>query len=173
MADRVFTRWIGRMNNQREDLTQSEGYNDLSTLDKNRLIRQADTGERFAVAVINPVQKQMLDVDTQTIWLSEYDALKQSVSRQGNRGFDASSYQKVQRVIDDASLIVRQIHKPTGDLSQRTLWVEGFMEGKKSRYSAVLHQTADGSEMYLKSYRLDSTKDAAIKKRGEILFEKK
>lgn len=173
MAGGVFTRWIGRMSNQRDEVIKSEGYNDLSTLDKNRLLRQADTGERYAVAVINSGQKQMLDVDTQTIWLSEYDALKQAESRAGNKGFDASSYTKVQRVIDNASLIVRQTHKPTGNLSNRTLWVEGFMDGKKSRYSAVLHQTADGSEIYLKSYRLDSTKDAAIKKRGEVLFEKK
>ncbi|WP_019672298.1 phage head morphogenesis protein [Psychrobacter lutiphocae] len=172
MANGVFERWIARMNDQRDELVQSDGYKGLSSLDKNRLIRQADTGEKYAVAVINPSQKQILDVKTQTIWLSEYDALKQAQSRAGNHGFDASSYHKVQRVIDNATLIVRQIHKPTGDLSKRTLWVEGFIDGKTSRYSAVLHQTADGKEVYLKSYRLDSTKDKSIKKRGEVLFEK-
>lgn len=171
MANGVFERWIGRINSQRDELVSTEGYSDLSKLDKNRMVRQLDTGERHAVAVLDPAQRQMLEVDTQTIWLSEYDALKQAESRAGNRGFDASSYHKVQRVIDNATLIVRQIHTPTGEPSKRTLWVEGFMDGKKSRYSAVLHQTADGSEVYLKSYRLDSTKDKAIKKRGDVLFE--
>lgn len=171
MVNGVFERWVGRMQTQKDDLKNSNGYDDLSNLDKNRLIRHQDTGEKYAVAVLNDQQKQLLEVQSQTIYLSEYDALKQAISREGNRGFDATSYQKVQRVIDDASLIVRQIHKPTGEPSKRTLWVEGFMPNKKSRYSAVLHQTADGKEIYLKSYRLDSTKDNAIKKRGEVLFE--
>ncbi|ERL56150.1 phage head morphogenesis protein [Psychrobacter aquaticus] len=171
MADGVFERWIGRMQTQKDELKASGNYVG-SGLDKNRLIRAQDTGEDFVVAVLSNEQRELLGVQTQTVRLSEYDALKQAISREGNRGFDASSYQKVQRVIDDASLIVRQIHKPTGELSKRTLWVEGFMKDKKSRYSAVLHQTQDGSEIYLKSYRLDSTKDAAIKKRGEVLLER-
>ena len=173
MVDGVFYRWIERTNAQKDVVKQMDGYDKLSNLDKNRLIREQDTGEKYPVAVLLENQKSLLGVSTQVINLSEYDALKQAISREGNVGFDAKSYTKVQRVIDDATLIVRQYYdKDTKELSQRTLWVEGFVDGKKSRYTAVLHQTADGSEIYLKSYRLDSTKDAAIKKRGEVLLDK-
>ncbi len=173
MVDGVFYRWIERTNAQKDTVKQTEGYEKLSSLDKNRLIREQDTGEKYPVAVLSENQQSLLGVSTQVINLSEYDALKQAISREGNVGFDAKSYTKVQRVIDDATLIVRQYYdKDTKELSQRTLWVEGFVDGKKSRYTAVLHQTADGSEVYLKSYRLDSTKDTAIKKRGEVLLDK-
>lgn len=173
----VFERWIARMYDQRDALKQDPEFVALDKLEQNKVIRLQDKRERFAVAVMTPEQKELLDVDTQTVYLSEFDALKQAISREGNRGFDASSYGKVQRVLDDAVLIVRQIHKPTQTLSRRTLWVEGYStdetgKKRKSRYAAVLHQTEDGTEVYLKSYRLDNSKAEKIKKRGEVLFEK-
>ncbi len=174
MVDGVFYRWIERINSQKQTLAeQTQAMADMDKTAKVAAMRQMDTGEKYPVAVLSDTQKQLLGSQTAVINLSEFDALKQAISREGNVGFDAKSYTKVQRVIDDATLIVRQYYdKETKELSRRTLWVEGFVEGKKSRYSAVLHQSADGSEIYLKSYRLDSTKDTAIKKRGEVLFEK-
>lgn len=174
MVDGVFYRWIERINRQKQTLAeQNQAMADMDKTAKVAAMRQMDTGEKYPVAVLSDTQKQLLGSQTAVINLSEFDALKQAISREGNVGFDAKSYTKVQRVIDDATLIVRQYYdKETKELSRRTLWVEGFVEGKKSRYSAVLHQSADGSEIYLKSYRLDSTKDTAIKKRGEVLFEK-
>ncbi len=173
MIDGVFYRWIERINQQKKDLANAEAMSRMDKTAKVTAMRQMDTGEKYPVAVLSDTQKQLLGSQTAVINLSEFDALKQAISRDGNVGFDVKSYTKVQRVIDDATLIVRQYYdKETKELSRRTLWVEGFVEGKKSRYSAVLHQSADGSEIYLKSYRLDSTKDTAIKKRGEVLFEK-
>lgn len=174
MVDGVFYRWIERINSQKQTLAeQTQAMADMDKTAKVAAMRQMDTGEKYPVAVLSDTQKQLLGSQTAVINLSEFDALKQAISREGNVGFDAKSYTKVQRVIDDATLIVRQYYdKKTKELSRRTLWVEGYVEGKKSRYSAVLHQSADGSEIYLKSYRLDSSKDTAIKKRGEVLFEK-
>lgn len=169
MADGVFVRWIERINQQKADTinaTMTDKTEKVATM------RQQDSKEKYPVAVLSEAQKKLLDSSSQAVLLSEFDALKQAISREGNVGFDASSYAKVQRVIDNATLIVRQYHdKETKELSRRTLWVEGFAEGKKSRYLAVLHQSADGSEIYLKSYRLDSTKDMAIKGRGEVLLD--
>lgn len=174
MVDGVFYRWIERINRQKQTLAeQNQAMADMDKTAKVAAMRQMDTGEKYPVAVLSDTQKQLLGSQTAVINLSEFDALKQAISREGNVGFDAKSYTKMQRVIDDATLIVRQYYdKETKELSRRTLWVEGYVEGKKSRYSAVLHQSADGSEIYLKSYRLDSSKDTAIKKRGEVLFEK-
>lgn len=174
MVDGVFYRWIERINRQKQTLAeQNQAMADMDKTAKVAAMRQMDTGEKYPVAVLSDTQKQLLGSQTAVINLSEFDALKQAISREGNVGFDAKSYTKMQRVIDDATLIVRQYYdKETRELSRRTLWVEGYVEGKKSRYSAVLHQSADGSEIYLKSYRLDSSKDTAIKKRGEVLFEK-
>ena len=171
MRDGVFERWINRMESQKDGMKQLGKFDQLSNVAKNKLIRQQNTGEKYPVAVMDALQKNLLGVSTNTVFLSEYDALKQTISREGNRGFTALSYQQVQKVIDGAVLIVRQMLTPSGESSQRTIWVEGFTDGKKSRYSAVLHQTADGKEVYLKSYRLDGTKDNAVRKRGEVLLD--
>ncbi|MFB2539590.1 MULTISPECIES: hypothetical protein [unclassified Acinetobacter] len=37
---------------------------------------------------------------------------------------------------------------------------------------AIIHQTADGKEVYLKSYRLDNSKVEKLKSKGMVLFER-
>ena len=167
MREGVFERWLGRIDGQVAELIATAAYKRATSAEQVRMRRQLNQGEKYPVAVLSAEQRKLLSVETQVLMFSEDDAIKQAVSRMGNTGFDVKSYFYVQQLISNAVLIVRQDKS-----AQRTLWVEGFnAEGK--RYIAVLHQSQDSRELYLKSYRLDSeTSLNKEKAKGEILFEK-
>lgn len=52
--------------------------------------------------------KNLLGVDTQTVLLSDWDLIKQQVSRAG-QDFDAVKYLSAQGVLDIAKLVVQPI----------------------------------------------------------------
>ncbi|UYZ75441.1 hypothetical protein LP123_01805 [Moraxella bovis] len=172
MATGVFERWLGRIETQLDDFkTNTPDYDSLKKEERIVGFRKFNTGESFQVAVLSEEQQAILDVQTRTVLFSEYDALKQAISRDGNTGFDASSYHQVQHLIDNATLIVREYDKKNETYRQQTTWVEGFNADGK-RYLAIIHQTKTNDEVYLKSYRLDRASDEKLKSKGMVLFEK-
>ncbi|MDO5650543.1 MAG: phage minor head protein [Moraxella sp.] len=170
MTTGVLERWLGRIKTQLDD--HKANTPDYDTLKKEERIvgfRKFNTGESFQVAVLSEEQQAILGVQTRTVLFSEDDALKQAISRDGNTGFDASSYHQVQHLIDNATLIVREYDKKNDGYRQQTTWVEGFNADGK-RYLAIIHQTKTGDEVYLKSYRLDRASDEKLKSKGKVLF---
>ncbi|WP_151979756.1 phage head morphogenesis protein [Acinetobacter guerrae] len=167
MQDGIFDRWLQRIDKQVTDLIATAAYKKATSSEQVKMRRQLQNGEQYPVAVLSDNQQKMLGVQTKVVMFSEDDAIKQMVSRTGNTGFDISSYQYVQSLLEQAVLVVRQDTQP-----QRTVWIEGF-NGDGKRYIAVLHQSKNGKEVYLKSYRLDSkTSLDKEKAKGEVLFEK-
>lgn len=167
MRDGVFERWLQRIGGQVAELVATVAYRKASEGDKVKIRRRIAQGEKYPVAVLSSDQQAMLGVKTQVVLFSEDDAIKQTVSRQGNTGFDIKSYLHVQTLLEQAVLIVRQNIQ-----QQHTLWIEGF-DPDGQRYIAVLHQTKDNKELFLKSYRLDSKTDLSKEKeKGEVLYER-
>ncbi|UIZ57788.1 phage head morphogenesis protein [Acinetobacter sp. SCLZS86] len=167
MRDGVFERWLQRIGGQVAELVATVAYRHASEGDKVKIRRRIAQGEKYPVAVLSSDQQAMLGVKTQVVLFSEDDAIKQTVSRQGNTGFDIKSYLHVQTLLEQAVLIVRQNIQ-----QQHTLWIEGF-DPDGQRYIAVLHQTKDNKELFLKSYRLDSKTDLSKEKeKGEVLYER-
>lgn len=172
MATGVFERWLGQVEAQLDDFKASTlDYDNLKKEERIVGFRKFNTGESFQVAVLSEQQQAILGVQTRTVLFSEDDALKQAISRDGNTGFDASSYHQVQHLIDNATLIVREYDKKNDTYRQQTTWVEGFNADGK-RYLAIIHQTKVGDAVYLKSYRLDRASDEKLKSKGVVLFEK-
>mgnify|MGYP002656223218 CR=1 FL=1 len=172
MATGVFERWLGRIETQLDDFkANTPDYDSLKKEERIVGFRKFNTGESFQVAVLSEEQQAILGVQTRTVLFSEDDALKQAISRDGNTGFDASSYHQVQHLIDNATLIVREYDKKNDNYRQQTTWVEGFNTDGK-RYLAIIHQTKTNDEVYLKSYRLDRASDEKLKSKGLVLFEK-
>lgn len=105
--------------------------------------------------------KTLLGVDTQTVLLSDWDLIKQQVSRAG-QNFDAVNYLSAQAVLDAPRLAVREN-------AQMTIFVTDT-EGRW--YAAVVQQTATGKGLFLKSFRYSSEKDARLqKKKGAVLID--
>lgn len=172
MRDGVFLRWLERIEQQLKEY--KENTPDYDKLQKQQRIdgfRKLDERESFPVAVLSPEQKEMLGVATQVIVFSENDALKQAISRDGNTGFEPTSYYYVQTLLDRAVLVVREYDKNAGKYRQQTTWIEGLNPDGK-RFLAIIHQTGDNSQVYLKSYRLDNSKVEKLKSKGKVLFER-
>lgn len=172
MKDGVFLRWLGRIETQLDEYKKdTPDYDKLPKQERIDGFRKLDNGERFPVAVLSSEQKQMLGVSTQVIVFSENDALKQAISRDGNTGFEPTAYYYVQHLLANAVLVVREYDKNAGKYRQQTTWIEGLNEDGK-RYLAIIHQTGENKEVYLKSYRLDNTKVEKLKSKGMVLFER-
>jgi hypothetical protein len=123
---------------------------------RNRL----SSDERFPIAVLPENVMTMIGANTQGVYLSLDDLVKQMVSRQG-QNFEALDYLKAQVVIEEARLIVRDSGTVTIFVSDSIGW-----------YAAVLKTAAAGKEVFLKSFRRSSEKNMlSLKKRGEILLE--
>lgn len=172
MATGVFERWLRRIKTQLDDFkANTPDYDNLRKEERIIGFRKFNTGESFQVAVLSEEQQDILGVQTRTVLFSEDDALKQAISRDGNTGFDVSSYHQVQHLIDNATLIVREYDKKNETYRQQTTWVEGF-NADGTRYLAIIHQTKTGDEVYLKSYRLDRANDEKLKSKGMVLLNK-
>lgn len=162
MADGVFDRWHQRIADQvAEELKKPE----YAGLDKKALIERLrpalSQGESYPVAALSPEMKNLLGVDTQTVLLSDWDLIKQQVSRAG-QDFDAVKYLSAQGVLDAPKLVVRET-------DQMTIFVA---DADGRWYAAVLQQTKTGKGLFLKSFRYSSEKDARLqKKKGEILVD--
>ena len=100
----------------------------------------------------------LLEVTTQTLRISDYDLIKQAVSRKGE--FDAMDYLPVQSLLDGIPMVAKQANG-------RYLIIP---DGRKVPL-AVIHRTADGKELYLKSYRdgYGPTERSKARKKDEVL----
>lgn len=172
MRNGVFLRWLERIEQQLDEYKENTpDYDKLPKQERVDGFRKLDERESFPVAVLSPEQVQMLGVSTQVVMFSENDALKQAISRDGNTGFEPTSYYYVQYLLDNAVLVVREYDKNAGKYRQKTTWIEGLNDDGK-RYLAIIHQTGDNSQVYLKSYRLDNSKVEKLKSKGMVLFER-
>ena len=172
MQDGVFERWLDRIaeevksdldTNAYDDIKRLKGYSAQDEATKKLLRQRLGNTEQYPIAVLDQAQQSMLGVETQVIQFSQYDAIKQAYSRDGNTGFDHSAYGKLQYLIDNARAIIRQN-------DSMSVWIETEL-GKN--YVAVLQQTKSGKGLFLKSYRLGSPNEIErAKKRGTVLFEK-
>lgn len=111
--------------------------------------------EKFPVAVLPEDIKNLIGSNTQGVYLSLDDLLKQQISRQG-QNFEAFDYLKAQTVIEDAKHIV-------DDGRNKYIF---FADETGKWYSAVLSVTNDKTEVYLKSFRRSSLKDVNRIKAG-------
>jgi phage virion morphogenesis protein len=158
LRDGVFERWVARI-----DATVSKVRQDYPDLSGPKLSaelrRRLGAEEIYPVAVLSKTLREGLSVTTQTVRLSDYDLIKQAVSRAG-QNFDAIRYFNVQRVLDEARLVVMENAQMTIFASDATgTW-----------YAAILQQTRSGKGVFLKSFRRSSEKDARLQaKKGEIL----
>ncbi|WP_273454971.1 phage head morphogenesis protein [Nevskia ramosa] len=150
----VFERWHQSIEGRVAEARRSP---DLAKLPKGELLpalrKQLGQDEQFAVATLSPANRELLGVETQTVYVSDYDVIKQAVAREGQE-LAAADYLQVQAVIDEASVVIRES-------DAITVWVR---EGE--RYlQAVLQQTVTGKGLYLKSFRRSSPADLAREKR--------
>jgi len=156
----VFARWHDFARKRVLEELKKPEYAKMSSDAKARLVRQRLTlGEKFPVAVLPGDIKMMIGSQTQGVYLSDYDLLKQHVSRQGQK-FEAMDYYNVQETIEKARLIVR-------DGDKITVFVN---DGEKGWYAAALQKTATGKGVFLKSFRRSNRKDALTQSRkGDVL----
>lgn len=154
LATGVFDRWHASIERKVETARQDPALKDLSKPELIRVLRQQlAQNEQFGVATLNAQNQALLGVQTQSVYVSDYDLIKQSVSREGQE-LTAADYMQVQTVIDDASVVIR-------DSDAITVWVK-----RGSSYlQAVLQQTQTGQGVYLKSFRRSSAADLARERR--------
>jgi hypothetical protein len=162
MADGVFERWHQFI---AERVAEERKKSEYVGLDKKTLIERLRTtlsqGESYPVAVLSPDLETLLGVDTKTVLLSDWDLIKQQVSRAG-QDFDAVKYLAAQGVLDAPKLVVRET-------DQMTIFVA---DTNGRWYAAVLQQTKTGKGLFLKSFRYSNEKDARLqKKKGAVLID--
>lgn len=146
-----FARWYSQLDGAvAERLAAGQSVNE---------IRQAlATGQRYPVAVLSAGYRQLLNAETQTVWLSDDTLAKQFVSRDG-QNIDLADYWRVQEVIERAQIVIRQ-----GDLNLV------FIQRAGRVYHAVIKATQSGKALFLTSFRESSVKAAEqAMKRGEVV----
>lgn len=173
MKDGVFERWLDHIDQQVQTELQSPHYDDLKKIKvaeqrdekiKQRLRQRISNNEQYPIATLNAEQKKLLNVSTQVILFSHFDAVKQAYSRDGNIGFDHQAYFNLQHLIDEALIIIRE-------QTNMSVWIETT---PKENYLAVLQQTKTGKGLFLKSFRRSNVRDIErAKKRGTVLYERK
>ncbi len=146
----VFERWHNGIERQVREARQEPALSGLTKPALTRALRERlSRNEQFGVAVLSERNRSLLGVETQTVQVSDYDLIKQAVSREGQE-LAASDYFQVQTVIDEASVVIRES-------DAITVWVrrgDAYLQ-------AVLQQTATGKGLFLKSFRRSSPKDLA------------
>lgn len=98
-------------------------------------------GETYAVGVLSAADRRLLGVETQVVLLSDDTLLKQAVSRSG-QDFYLSDYWRVQRVIEQAEVVIREGGDVLVFVRQGDVW-----------YHAVVKRTREGRELFLTSFR--------------------
>lgn len=150
----------------RATVTEELKKPEYSGLSNENLIKRLRTNisnsEKYPVAVLPPEIKTKIGAQTQGVYLSHYDLIKQQVSRQG-QNFEAMEYAKAQDTLESVKLLVQEgeyLHLFAADLSGK--W-----------YVAVLQTTETGEGVFLKSFRRSNSKDVASqKKQGTVLIDK-
>ncbi len=160
--DGVFERWHQRIADHVTVELKDASYTGLNkgqTID--RLRQRLNAKEQYPMAVLPPEMVARMGVQTQVVHISDYDLIKQQVSR-GGQAFDALEYLQAQGTLDAPRLVVREN-------GQMTLFVS---DAAGKWYAAVLQQTSTGKAVYLKSFRRSSEKDALLqRKKGEVLLD--
>lgn len=105
-------------------------------------------GQRYPVAVLDDAARDLIGTQTRTVWLSDDTLLKQIINRTG-QSIGLQDYWKVQGVIEQASLIVRD-----GALTLV------FIKQDGKYYQAAIKSTQTGKALFLTSYRETSLDDA-------------
>lgn len=162
LQDGVFDRWHQRIADRVATTLMALEYEGLSKEAKTALLRKRlSPAEQYPIAVLAPDMAKRMGVSTQVVHLSEYDLIKQQVSRTG-QDFGALDYLNAQVSLDSPRLVVLENE-------QMTLFVS---DAAGRWYVAVLQQTATGKAVYLKSFRLSSLKDARLqRKKGTVLID--
>ena len=160
--DGVFERWHQKIAASVTAELTGASYEGLSNNARIEQLRKNLTArEQFPVAVLSPEVVAQMGVKTQVVLVSDYDLIKQQVSR-GGQAFDALEYLQAQVTLDAPRLVVREN-------GQMTLFVS---DAAGKWYAAVLQETATGKAVYLKSFRRSSEKDALLqRKKGEVLLD--
>lgn len=123
-----------------------------------KLAQELVAGQRYPVAVLDDAERALLGAQTRTVWLSDETLLKQIINREG-QGIGFEDYWRVQEVIEQAQLIVR-------DGAQTLLFIR---QGERI-YQAAVKSTQTGKALFLTSFRetnLDDAKRRMVK--GEVL----
>lgn len=150
----VFERWHQSIESRVAAVRSIPELADLPKPALTRALRERlAQDEQFAVAVLSPANRDLLGVKTQTVHVSDYDLIKQVVSREGQE-MAPGDYFQVQTVIDEASVVIRESEAIT-------IWVRSG----DTYLQAVLQQTTSGLGVYLKSFRRSSPKDLARERR--------
>lgn len=141
LRDGVFERWVNTINNGVASELATGNYQGMDTPALLNALR-VKLGEQGAMplAVLDAETKDLLGAGTLVLKVSDYDLIKQAVSRNG--AYDALPYMDMQEVLDAAPYIARQANG-------RFVLIPS---GRKVPI-AVIHRTANGTELYLKSYR--------------------
>jgi hypothetical protein len=164
LKDGVFERWHHHIEDQALGRLAQPDATPLDKKQKTALVRALARGEEMPVAVLSPAMRDSLGVQTQSVMVSDYDLLKQVVSRE-KQYFDAERYFNAQLTLDDPRLVVRET-------DQMTIFVSDVAG---QWYAAVLQQTQSGKGIYLKSWRRSSEKDARtqkLKRGATVLVDK-
>ncbi|RUQ35236.1 MAG: hypothetical protein EKK69_15050 [Candidatus Competibacteraceae bacterium] len=167
LQDGVFQRWYEFLQSRVAETLKKPEYAALlaqkgkeakDTLLKKLRADQAH-GEAYPVAILDEEVRQLLGVSTQTVLFSDYDAVKQIISREG-QAFTAEDYLAVQATVEQARLIVQ-----VGDFKY------AFLPQGRKVYVAILQRTEVGHEVYLKSFRFGFGPEEAkaLRKRGKVL----
>jgi hypothetical protein len=160
MRDGVFERWQAKQESLAAAELKSSAYLSASKTDKVQAVRKLSVGDQYPVAVLSEKWRELLGVKVQTVHLSDYDLLKQAVSRGGDTNFSADDYQYAQNIFDNVSLVVK-------DALQATVW---FQDEVNKLRVAVLWQTKSGNGLYLKSLRLGNPKELVKRATENVIY---
>lgn len=162
MRDGIFERWHKKIAaNVAEELFKSEYLGLSNEKIIFNLRKKLARSESYPVAVLPADSVARMGIDTRVVLISDYDLIKQQVSR-SNQDFDALEYFQAQVSFDNPRLIVNEN-------VQMTLFVS---DASGKWYMAVLQQTSTGKAIFLKSFRRSSRRDAALqRKKGVVLLD--
>ncbi len=115
-------------------------------------------GQRYPVAVLDDAYRDLIGAQSRTVWLSDETLLKQMLNRSG-QDIGLKDYWRVQGVIEQASLIVRD-----GD---RTLV---FISRDGKFYQASIKSTQTGKALFLTSFRETNPDDMKrLMNKGDVV----
>lgn len=116
------------------------------------------TGQRYPVAVLDDGYRDLIGAQSRTVWLSDETLLKQMLNRSG-QDIGLKDYWRVQGVIEQASLIVRD--------GAKTMV---FINRDGRYYQASIKSTQTGKALFLTSFRETNPDDMKrLMNKGEVI----
>lgn len=141
----AFTGWYQRMSGAVDKAAAAGMARDAM---QKTLAADLVTGQRYPVAVLDDAERDLIGTATRTVWLSDDTLLKQTINRTG-QSIGLQDYWKVQGVIEQATLIVRD-----GALTLV------FIKQDGKYYQAAIKSTQTGKALFLTSFRETNLDDA-------------